>query len=133
MIWVSLAAAAFVKKKSLARQMLWIDEQCFYTVNGKHSVYLHSDTVMLYPFHMSHVHKSVKSCVFFKHYVQKWVVNYRASREGDSAVLQAYGKTDWGWIIDASHFCLPVDACQWGMLATNSVSVYFEYKVSILF
>lgn len=108
--------------------MLWIDEQCFYTVNGKHSVYLHSDTVMLYPFHMSHVilRKSVKSCVFFKHYVQKWVVNYRASRE-------AYGKTDWGWIIDASHFCLPVDACQWGVLATNSVSVYFEYKVSILF
>lgn len=90
------SCSGLCKKKCLVRQMLWIDEQCFYTVNGKHSVYLHSDTVMLYPFHMSHVilHKSVKSCVFFKHYVQRWVVNYRASREGDSAVLQAYGKTD---------------------------------------
>lgn len=72
-------------------------------------------------------YKSPSCSVLFKRCVQKWIVNYSVSWEGDSAVLKAYGKTDWGWIIDESHFCLPVDACQWGVHATDSVSVYFGY------
>lgn len=32
------------------------------------------------------------------------MVNHRVSQEVDGAVLEAYGKTDWGWIIDESSF-----------------------------